>query len=202
MTRRWRALAALSLALLLTSPAAAAGTLTLRLDPDASSLGFVLDATLHKVEGHLGTASGAVAFDPVSGEATGEVVIDLTAARTGNERRDRKMHDKVLETDRHPVATYRVSRISFRGPLQQGPNDVQLRGELDLRGDSHPIEVLATAELRGDRVTATGFLDVPYVDWGLHDPSFFVLRVGKEVRVELSIAGTVEGELPAATAAP
>lgn len=198
MPPRWRAVAALSLALLPTPPfTAAAEPLTLRLDPAASSLGFVLDATLHKVEGRLGPASGAIAFDPASGEAAGEVVIDLTAADTGNGRRDAKMHEKVLDTDRYPVATYRVSRLSFRGPLQQGRNDVQLRGELDLRGDSHPVEVLAEARLDGDRVTATGFLDVPYVDWGLHDPSFFLLRVGKQVRVELSIEGTLEGELPA-----
>jgi polyisoprenoid-binding protein YceI len=201
MNRIWCAAAMLSLALLPSTATAADDVLTLHLDPAASSLAFVLDATLHKVDGRLGPASGRIAFDPATGAASGEIVIDLTGAETGNGRRDHKMHEKVLETGRHPVAVYRVSRINVLGPLRQGSNDVRLLGVLDLRGASHEVDVVAKAVLDGDRVTARGRLDVPYVDWGLHDPSFFVLRVAKQVQVDLVVAGRLEGELPAATAA-
>lgn len=184
------------------APAPAAEMLVLHLDPERSSLEFVLDATMHKVEGHLGSASGRIAFDPETGLATGEVEIDLTGADTGIERRDRKMHEQVLETDRHPTAVYTVERVDLPGPVQQGRNEVQLHGVLDFHGSTHQVAVPAVAVLDGQRVSATGWLEIPYVDWGLTDPSFFVLRVGKTVRVELEVAGTIEGEVPEASASP
>lgn len=179
------------------APALAGEMLVLHLDPERSSLDFILDATMHKVEGHLGSASGRIAFDPESGLATGEVEIDLTRADTGIERRDRKMHQQVLETDRHPTAVYTVERVDLPGPIQQGRNEVQLHGVLEFHGSSHPVAVPAVAVLDGQRVSATGWLEIPYVDWGLTDPSFFVLRVAKTVRVELEVAGSIEGGVPA-----
>ena len=184
--------------LLLLPRFAAGDVLVLHLDPEASSLDFTLDATLHKVDGHLGPASGDIRFDPASEQASGEVVIDLTASDTGIARRDRKMQEQVLKTDRFPHAVFRVSRIDFLGPLQQGGNDLQLHGQLDLAGTAHDVSVLAHADLDGDHVTASAWLDVPYVDWGLHDPSFFVLRVAKVVRVTMTIEGRLEGEMPVA----
>lgn len=181
-------------------PARAGEMLVLHLDPERSSLDFVLDATLHTVRGSLGRPSGRIAFDPATGVATGEVVIDLARADTGIERRDQKMHEKVLETDRYPTAVYTIDRIDLPASLQQGRNDVQLHGVLELQGEVHHVAVPAVAVVEGDQVSATGWIDVPYVDWGLPDPSFFVLRVGKTVRVELAIAGALEGELPPAPA--
>jgi YceI-like domain len=78
---------------------------------------------------------------------------------------------------------------------------VQLHGTLQFHGLSHPCAVPARVTLDGDRVTATGELDVPYVDWGLRDPSFFVLRVAKEVKVELRVAGRLSGPVPGREAA-
>lgn len=179
-------------------PAAAGEMLVLHVDPEKSSLEFVLDATLHSVRGELGRPSGRIAFDPATGLATGEVVIDLEGADTGIERRDRKMHEKVLETDRYPTAVYAIDRIDLPASLRQGRNDIQLHGVLAFHGSEHRVLVPAVAEVEGDQVSATGWIDVPYVEWGLPDPSFFVLRVGKTVRVEIEVAGALEGELPPA----
>jgi len=198
----------LSLLLLFHSPAEArAGQmLVLHVDPGESSLDFVLGATLHTVHGRLGSPSGRIAFDPATGLATGEVDIDLMKADTGIDRRDRKMHEQVLATDRYPDAVYRVDQIDLPAGLRQGENDVQLHGVLELKGEPHPVDVPAMAILDGRRVRATATIEIPYVDWGLHDPSFFVLRVAKQVRVEMTITGELEGDLaataPAAATTP
>lgn len=201
MFKTWGVVSLLLGLVLWALPARAGEMLVLHLDPERSSLDFILDATLHTVRGSLGRPSGRIAFDPATGLATGEVVIDLSRADTGIERRDQKMHEKVLETDRYPTAVYAVERIDLPASLQQGRNDVQLHGVLELQGSQHTVAVPAVAVVEGDQVTATGWIDVPYVDWGLSDPSFFVLRVGKTVRVELEVGGRLEGEIPAAPAA-
>lgn len=181
-------------------PAGGGEMLVLHLDPESTSLDFVLDATMHTVRGRLASASGRIAFDPETALASGELVIDFAEADSGIARRDRKMHEQVLETDRYPTAVYRVDRLDLPHSLKQGRNELQLHGELDFHGSKRQVSVPAVATLTGDRVTATAWLDVPYVAWGLDDPSFLVLRVGKTVRVEIEIAGRLEGELPAPAA--
>ncbi len=207
MSRLWSpclfpSLCALLAAGLLLAPrgASAGQMLVLKVDPAESSLGFTLGATMHTVHGSLGSPSGRIAFDPATGLASGEVTIDLTRADTGIERRDRKMHEQVLATDRYPTAVYHVERVDLPAGLHQGENDLQLHGTLELKGDAHPIDVPAVATLDGRRVRADAKIEIPYVDWGLHDPSFFVLRVAKQVEVEMTIVGDVEGDLPEAAA--
>lgn len=186
--------------LAVAGPAGGGEMLVLHLDPESTSLDFVLDATMHTVRGRLASASGRIAFDPETALASGELVIDFAEADSGIARRDRKMREQVLETDRYPTAVYRVDRLDLPHSLKQGRNELQLHGELDFHGSKRQVSVPAVATLTGDRVTATAWLDIPYVAWGLDDPSFLVLRVGKTVRVEIEIAGRLEGELPAPAA--
>lgn len=170
----------------------AAQPLTFELDPGETSIVFRFGATLHSVQGTVQAREGKLEIDPATGAASGRIVIDMKSASTGNARRDRKMHEKILETERYPEAVFTVDRISG-GILREGRSDLQLHGQLDLHGASHEIAVLAKAVAEGDRVTATGSLTIPYVEWGLDDPSFFLLRVEKQVQVEIKAAGRLSG---------
>ena len=38
-------------------------------------------------------------------------------------------------------------------------------------------------------LSAKGHFTVPYVKWGLKDPSIFVLKVAKEVEIDLALNG-------------
>ena len=174
-------------ALCLALPVGAAAT-TFHLDPELTKVQFSFGATLHTVRGTLRAKEGTIRFDPATGAAEGWVVLDATSAQTGNPRRDRKMHEKILESRQFPDITFTVERIS--GTVSPGGrSDIQLHGSLDWHGTRRPVDLPATAIVKGEWVTATAFLTLPYLEWGLDDPSFFLLRVAKEVRVEIKAAG-------------
>jgi len=183
------------LALLLAAAPPATAERVLALSPKDAKISFTLDATAHTVHGTVPLTSGTLRFDPGSGRASGEVVLDLVHAQTGNDGRDADMHAKVLETSRFPRAVFRPQQI--QGSLKQGgTSEVVLKGTLLFHGAEHPVEIPAKVTLAGDRLTADGHLTIPYVAWGLHDPSKFVLRVGKTGEVRLQVAGNLRSTAP------
>jgi polyisoprenoid-binding protein YceI len=167
---------------------AAAEELRLVLDPAATRIAFSVDATLHTVRGTARLERGEVRFDPASGAASGEIVIDARSAETGNGSRDRDMHRKVLGSAEFPQIVLEIERVSGRFE-PAGQSDLRLHGQIRLRGGAHPVEIPVQAEAAGEKVTAKARFTVPYVAWGLPDPSTFVLRVGKEVAVEVATVG-------------
>lgn len=177
-------------ALLAALPAAAE---TLSLDPAKSRLTFLLGATGHDVEGRLALRQGSVTFDRATGEAGGEILLDAAATTTGNESRDKKMHQEVLVSAKFPAIVFRPQKLE--GQLAPaGKSRITLRGEISLLGVAHPLALPAEVEITGSHVHALTAFKIPFVAWGLEDPSVFVLKVDKEVAVNLEI----EGELAAA----
>ncbi|HKV12381.1 MAG TPA: YceI family protein [Thermoanaerobaculia bacterium] len=162
------------------------------LDPAASKVTFTLDATGHDVEGVLAVQSGRIAFDSETGAASGEIAIDLKKAATGNNSRDKTMHNEVLETPKYPLAVFKAEKV--RGTVApSGPSQVTLDGTLAFHGADHKMSLPAKVNVQNGRVTGTTELTIPFVEWGLHDPSIMVLRVAKTVAVHVKVDGTLEG---------
>ena len=182
--------ASLALTLLALAAPLIAGELQIDLDPELTSISFRLQATLHSVHGSAATASGSLRLNTESGVMAGEVTVDATTAETGNKKRDKKMHGKVLLTADHPEIVLRARRLE--GELApQGASDVTLHGEVEILGRSHEIGIPSHIEIDGGHFTASFEFEIPYVDWGLKDPSTFVLRVAKVVEITVSAEGTV-----------
>jgi polyisoprenoid-binding protein YceI len=161
------------------------------LDPAASKISFTLGATGHAVEGTMALQSGRIAFDPATGAASGEIVLDLKSSQTGGKGRDEDMHEKVLETGKYPTATFRAEKV--RGAVApSGTSQVTLEGTLSFHGADHKMSLPAKVAVENGRVQADIQLQIPYVQWGLHDPSLFVLRVAKVVDVKVHAVGTLE----------
>jgi len=179
---------------LLQASPALAGERVVTLDPEGSSVRFTLGATLHTVHGTIPLERGELRLDPDAHTLTGEVVADAARAETGNGSRDKKMHREVLRTSEHPIAVLRVTR--FDGDLApSGTSRITLRGEMVLLDKSHEVEIPAEVTITADRVDVHAAFEVPYVAWGLEDPSAFVLRVDKTVQVEVEAEGTLS-DLP------
>lgn len=161
------------------------------LDPQASQVSFTLKATGHEVEGGFALKPGRIAFDPATGAASGEIAIDLTSARTGNKSRDKTMQEEVLETGKHPLAVFRAEKVSGTVPAS-GTGEVTLDGTLSFHGSDHKVSLPTKIDVRNGRVKADTQIQIPYVEWGLHDPSILMLRVAKVVSVKIRAEGTLE----------
>src|SRR5271169_1838430 len=84
-----RAAALLTLAML--SPLAAQQT-KIRFDPAKTRIEWTLGDVLHTVQGTFQLKSGSFLFDPRTGEAGGQLVVDATSGNSGNKTRDSKMN--------------------------------------------------------------------------------------------------------------
>ena len=162
----------------------------LTLDPAASTLSFILDTTFHKVHGTMKVVGGTIRFDPAGGAASGEITVDAKSARTGNGKRDKTMHADILESARFPTIVFTIDRVE--GALPGGaPGELKLHGAMTLHGSTHPVILPARVRIEGARASAEASLTVPYVEWGLADPSFFVVRAEKTVDVSIVAQGTL-----------
>jgi polyisoprenoid-binding protein YceI len=188
--------APIAVVLLSAASAVSAETYSFRLDPAATRVAFLLDAFMHKVHGTAALARGEIRFDGESGAAQGEVVVDATTAQTGNEKRDRDMHVKVLESEAYPEIVLTVD--GYEGRFDPAAaSEVVVKARLRIHGAEHPIqlEMALAPEPEGasgaKRLEATTTFSVPYVEWGMKDPSKALLRVGKVVEVTIETSGTL-----------
>jgi polyisoprenoid-binding protein YceI len=105
------------------------------------------------------------------------------------------MQTSVLESAKYPQAFFHPTKII--GAVKAGATEkVAAEGTFNIHGADHPLKLEIKVKLEGSRATATTHFSVPYVAWGMKDPSNFLLRVGKDVDVDVVAQGTVEG-LPA-----
>ena len=163
---------------------------TLQLDPTASSVAFTLPGSLHDTHGTFRVSRGTIVVDAASGTATGSVVVDAASGDSGNAARDARMKDTVLETQRFPDIRFSPDRVD--GDLgADGTFHATLSGVLALHGAEHEMALEVEGRLQGDELTAEARCVIPYVAWGLADPSVLFLEVAKEVRLEIRVAGHV-----------
>jgi polyisoprenoid-binding protein YceI len=173
--KRWAGLAVLCGALL-------AQTTGIEVDPSKSAVEFVVGSTLHTVHGTFHLKSGSLQFDPQTGKASGELVVDAASGESGSEGRDRRMRKEILQTDRHPDIVFRPDRVE--GKLNpDGASQMKLHGIFSIHGGEHEMTVPVDVQAAGSTYTATTHFVVPYIQWGMKNPSTFVLRVSDKVEI-------------------
>jgi polyisoprenoid-binding protein YceI len=74
----------------------------------------------------------------------------------------------------------------------KGAFTVNVHGLLVLHGSEHELTVPAKAELAGDHWTGSAKFNVPFIDWGLKNPSNFFLKVNHAVEIELELRGSLQ----------
>jgi polyisoprenoid-binding protein YceI len=170
---------------------ATANQLVFAIEPGQCKVHWVLDTTLHTVHGTFAVKRGELHIDPASSKATGEIVVDAASGASGNDSRDKKMHKEILESGRYTEIIFHPDRVDGKLP-SQGPADLQVHGVFSLHGTDHEMTLPVHAEVTGNRWKGTGKFSVPYIQWGLKNPSNFLLKVNPEVQIELEMSGSLQ----------
>jgi polyisoprenoid-binding protein YceI len=159
------------------------------LDPAQTTIEFTLDTTLHTVHGTFKLKNGHISFDPATGKASGEIVVDATSGDSDNESRDKKMHQQILESQKYPEIVFTPQHV--KGAVNpQGVSEVEVSGVFRIHGQDHEITMTFSVQPpAGDKVQASTHFSVPYVQWGIKSASTFLLHASDAVEIEVHASG-------------
>ena len=182
-----RAIAALGLILV---PVALAQQQTLVVNPDASEVRITLKTTHEVVNGTFHIQSGSIEFDRNAAKMSGSVVVLAGSGKTGNDSRDKKMKKDILEVEQHASVLFEPRSYAGVIPLS-GDSTLQVTGIFTLLGTGHEITIPIAVHLEDTTATARAHFVVPYIQWGLKDPSFLFWKADKEVAIDLFLTGRI-----------
>jgi polyisoprenoid-binding protein YceI len=175
---------------LLALPLCAAET-SVELDPAKTVINFTVPSTLHTVHGHFSLKRGSLKFDAATGKASGEIVVDVASGESGDSSRDNRMRKEILESMKFAEAVFTADKVTG-GLAGQGESQLDVHGTLQLHGGSHETTLHFKAQLNGGEVKASTEFTIPYVMWGVKNPSNFLLKVDKTVTMSVEAVGKVQ----------
>ncbi len=164
----------------------------LHLDPATTEVHYTLKDTLHTVKGTFHLTAGDIVFSS-GGDAHGEFSVDTGSGSSGNDTRDGRMKRELLEVTSFPVATFTPQKVSGFNPTASSQK-ISVTGTMTLHGGSHPMTLEFTVTQEGALTTATTQFAIPYVEWGIKNPSIPFIKVEKEVTMDIVAKGTLTAE--------
>ena len=182
-----KSFAVFALAVLL-APAALAQHQTFVVNPDASEVKMTLKTTHEVVNGTFHIQSGSIEFDRSAAKMSGSVVVLAGSGKTGNGSRDKKMNKDILKVEQYATVSFEPK--SYAGAIApSGDSTIQVTGIFTLLGTPHEITIPILVHLEGTTATAKAHFVVPYIQWGLKDPSFLIWKADKDVAIDLFLTG-------------
>jgi polyisoprenoid-binding protein YceI len=172
------------------APAAPAQHQTFAINPDASEVKMTLNTTHEVVNGTFHIQSGTIEFDRSAPKMSGAVVVLAGSGKTGNDSRDRKMNKDILKVDQ--FATVSFAPNAYTGTIgASGDSTIQVSGVFTLLGTHHDLTIPMQIHMDGSKATVRAHFVVPYVQWGLKNPSFLIWKAENDVAIDLSLVGNV-----------
>jgi len=174
--------------LTILAPLASAQRQTFTVSPDASDVKITLNTTHEVVHGAFRVQVGSVEFDRNDSKMTGSVVVYAGSGKTGNGSRDKRMNKEILKVEQYTAISF--APASYAGVIApSGDSTIQVTGTFKLLDIPHQITVPMVIHMEGSAATARAHFSIPYVQWGLKDPSLLFWRTDKEVSVDLTLTG-------------
>ncbi len=178
-------------AALMLAPASLAQDSSLQVEPAQTKIQFSLGSSLHTVHGTFALKSSSLRFDPASGKISGSIVVDATSGESGNSGRDSRMHREILESAKFPEIVF--TPVQIMGTVAaSGPSKVDVSGTFRLHGKDHDVTFPVEVTADGQTLQIAIHYVIPYVEWGLKNPSNFFLRASDKVEIEILATGRIE----------
>jgi polyisoprenoid-binding protein YceI len=161
-----------------------------RLDTDLTKVTFSLGDVLHTVHGTFRLTKGDLWFDPASAKAGGKLVVNGASGDSGSHARDSRMSKSILESDIYPEIAFTPDHLDGAVNLS-GHSESKLHGVFAIHGATRDLTMNIKTDIQQNRVTATADFIVPYVEWGMKNPSTLFLRVNDTVSIEIHAVGEI-----------
>lgn len=188
---------ALAAALVVLAPPLSAQQYVATLDAAQTTIEYTVDSTLHTVHGTFKLKSGEIHFDPSTGQASGRIVVDASSGDSGNKSRDKKMHQELLESQKYPEIAFTPQKVT--GTFNpKAASQLEISGIFQLRGQDHPLTATISVDPPvGGAVQSTAHFTIPYIRWGLKDPSTWLLKANDTVALEIQATAKLTTVQPA-----
>jgi hypothetical protein len=118
----------------------AAEQIVLSVDPARSTVALEPGIQCKYRAWNVHVQRGSVAVDPATGKASGEIVVDATSGESGNNSRDRKMHNEILGSSQYSEMGIRPGRAA-ETIVAQGKSSLRLHEIFSLHGADHELSV-------------------------------------------------------------
>ena len=172
----------------LLAPVALAQHQTFVVNPDASEVKMTLRTTHEIVNGTFHIQSGSIEFERNNPKMSGSIVVLAGSGKTGNDSRDKKMNKDILQVEQHAIVSFEPK--SYTGVIApSGDSTIQVTGIFTLLGTPHEITIPILVHLDSTGAAAKAHFVVPYVQWGLKNPSFLIWRADNDVAIDLFLSG-------------
>jgi polyisoprenoid-binding protein YceI len=179
------------LVVMIFAPALGAQETVVQIDPAQTKIEFSLNGNVHTVHGKFNLKSSALRFDPSTGKIDGTIVVDATSGDSGNSGRDARMHREILESAKFPEIVF-TPALMAGAVAAEGSSTLQVTGKFRLHGQDHDVTLPIEVRSDGKNLQIATHIDIPYVKWGLKNPSNFFLRVNDTVAIEIQAAGHLQ----------
>jgi polyisoprenoid-binding protein YceI len=93
-----------------------------------------------------------------------------------------------MESGRYPDIVFLPDRVEGK-VTALGASTIQVHGMFTIHGAEHEITMPVRVEMAPGHWTATSHFTLPYVKWGMKNPSTFVLRVDQSVDIDIQASG-------------
>jgi hypothetical protein len=94
----------------------------------------------------------------------------------------------ILQAEQHATVSFEPKACT--GALApSGDSNLQVTGIFTLLGTPHTITIPILVHLEGATASAKARFVVPYVQWGLKNPSFLIWKADNDVAIDISLTG-------------